>query len=87
MPQRKKRTAKVVKVVCICIFRIVVEMNVLRIGTKMELHISGSERISVPRASATQHKDVMVCFAELGYRIGNRWRKFWKRTYAKQESL
>ena len=43
------RTAKIAKVVCICIFRNAVELNVLRIGTEGELHVSGRERISVPR--------------------------------------
>jgi hypothetical protein len=60
LTQRKNRTAKVPKVGCICIFRIVVELSVLRIRTKGELHVSGSERISVLRTRATPHREVMV---------------------------
>jgi hypothetical protein len=78
LTQRRKRKAKVTKVVCICIFRILVELSVLRIGTKGELHVSGSERISVARTRATPHKDVMVWLGELGYRTGGRPRKSWK---------
>jgi hypothetical protein len=79
--------AKVAKVVCMCMFRILVELSVLRIGTKGELHVSGSESISVPRTRATPHKDVMVWFGELGYRTGVRPRNPWQRIYEKEEAL
>jgi hypothetical protein len=68
-----------------CIFRIVVER--ITDGTNGELHVSGSERISVRRTHATPHKDVMVWFGELGYRTGGRLRKPLERTYEKQEPL